>query len=119
MSRARLPRHREKPRHRMNLEVGLIGARAVRWCVRSQQLGSFATDCANVGSREGTRSSLHDRCYFTALAPAVAATPSCWPVPPLAPIAPMILPLEIISTPPSDAIGCSGNVVNAVLPAAY
>ena len=59
------------------------------------------------------------RGYFAALAPAAAAMPSCWPVPPLAPIAPMILPLTIIGTPPSDATGFSGKVVNAVLPAAY
>src|SRR6516165_9731246 len=57
--------------------------------------------------------------YFAALAPAAAAMPSCWPVPPLAPIAPMILPLTIIGTPPSDATGFSGKVMNAVLPAAY
>src|SRR5215831_7169019 len=56
---------------------------------------------------------------FAALAPAAAAMPSCWPVPPLAPIAPMILPLTTIGTPPSDATGFSGKVVNAVLPAAY
>src|SRR6266545_41997 len=31
--------------------------------------------------------------YLTALAPAAEATPSCWPVPPLAPMAPMSLPL--------------------------
>src|SRR5690348_131119 len=43
--------------------------------------------------------------YLTALAPAVAAMPSCWPVPPLAPIAPMSLPLTTIGMPPSDAIG--------------
>src|SRR5215468_756285 len=59
------------------------------------------------------------RAYFAALAPAAAAMPSCWPVPPLAPIAPMILPFTIIGTPPSDATGFSGKVVNAVLPAAY
>ena len=57
--------------------------------------------------------------YFAALAPAAAAKPSCWPVPPLAPIAPMILPLTTIGTPPSDATGFSGKVMNAVLPAAY
>src|SRR5262249_25004955 len=56
---------------------------------------------------------------FAALVPAAAAMPSCWPVPPLAPIAPMILPLTTIGTPPSDATGFSGKVVNAVLPAAY
>ena len=59
------------------------------------------------------------RAYFAALAPAAAAMPSCWPVPPLAPIAPMILPLTTIGTPPSDATGFSGKVVNALLPAAY
>ncbi len=57
--------------------------------------------------------------YFAALAPAAAARPSCWPVPPLAPIAPMILPFTVIGTPPSDATGFSGKVKNAVLPAAY
>src|SRR5215831_561833 len=57
--------------------------------------------------------------YFAALAPAAAAKPSCWPVPPLAPIAPMILPFTMIGRPPSDATGFSGKVVNAVLPAAY
>src|SRR5205807_8774813 len=59
------------------------------------------------------------RAYLAALAPAAAATPSCWPVPPLAPIAPMILPFTMIGTPPSDATGFSGKVMNAVLPAAY
>jgi hypothetical protein len=57
--------------------------------------------------------------YFAALAPAAAARPSCWPVPPLAPIAPMIFPFTVIGTPPSDATGFSGKVMNAVLPAAY
>jgi hypothetical protein len=57
--------------------------------------------------------------YFAALAPAAAAIPSCWPVPPLAPIAPTILPLTVIGRPPSDATGLSGKVVNAVFPAAY
>src|SRR5262244_4637104 len=57
--------------------------------------------------------------YFAALAPAAAAMPSCWPVPPLAPIAPMILPLTTMGSPPSEATGFSGNVVKAVLPAAY
>src|SRR5262245_64091963 len=57
--------------------------------------------------------------YFAALAPAAAAKPSCWPVPPLAPIAPMVLPFTMIGRPPSDATGFSGKVVNAVLPAAY
>src|SRR5213082_88766 len=57
--------------------------------------------------------------YFAALAPAAAASPSCCPVPPLAPIAPTILPFTTIGRPPSDATGFSGNVVNAVLPAAY
>src|ERR1700745_1589521 len=55
------------------------------------------------------------RAYFAALAPAAAAKPSCWPVPPLAPIAPMILPLTTIGSPPSEATGLSGNVVNAGL----
>src|ERR1700730_5827261 len=59
------------------------------------------------------------RAYFAALAPAAAAKPSCWPVPPLAPIAPMILPFTVIGTQPSAATGCSGKVMNAVLPAAY
>ena len=57
--------------------------------------------------------------YFAAPAPAAAATPSCCPVPPLAPIAPMILPFTVIGTPPSEAIGAAGKVVKAVLPAAY
>ena len=57
--------------------------------------------------------------YLAALAPAAAATPSCCPVPPLAPTAPMILPLTTIGTPPSDATGLSGKVMKAVLPAAY
>jgi hypothetical protein len=57
--------------------------------------------------------------YFAAPAPAAAARPSCWPVPPLAPIAPMIFPFTVIGTPPSDATGFSGKVMNAVLPAAY
>src|SRR5262249_22639306 len=57
--------------------------------------------------------------YFAALAPAAAAKPSCWPVPPLAPIAPMILPFTMIGRPPSDATGFPGKVVNALLPAAY
>ncbi len=65
------------------------------------------------------RPAVEARAYFAALAPAAAAMPSCWPVPPLAPIAPMILPFTIIGTPPSDATGFSGKVVNAVLPAAY
>ena len=65
------------------------------------------------------RPAVEARAYFAALAPAAAAKPSCWPVPPLAPIAPMILPFTIIGTPPSDATGFSGKVVNAVLPAAY
>src|SRR5215510_4755668 len=56
--------------------------------------------------------------YFAAPAPAAAATPSCCPVPPLAPIAPMILPFTVIGTPPSEAIGATGKVVKAVLPAA-
>src|SRR4029450_12906399 len=47
-----------------------------------------------------------------------AARPSGYSVP-LAPIAPMILPFTIIGTPPSDATGLSGKVVNARLPAAY
>src|SRR5262249_19695710 len=56
--------------------------------------------------------------YLAALAPAFAATPSCWPVPPLAPMAPMILPFTVMGTPPSDATGFSGKVMNAVFPAA-
>jgi hypothetical protein len=59
------------------------------------------------------------RRYFAAPAPAAAATPSCCPVPPLAPIAPMILPFAVIGTPPSEAIGGAGKVVKAVFPAAY
>jgi hypothetical protein len=57
--------------------------------------------------------------YFAAPAPAAAAMPSCCPVPPLAPMAPMILPFTVIGTPPSEAIGGAGKVVKAVLPAAY
>src|SRR5215467_9466309 len=74
-----------------------------------------------LGARPVSQSRAHvlALAYFAALAPAAAATPSCWPVPPLAPIAPMILPLTTIGTPPSDATGFSGKVVNAVLPAAY
>src|SRR5262245_43097074 len=58
------------------------------------------------------------RRYFAAPAPAAAATPSCCPVPPLAPIAPMILPFTVMGTPPSEAIGGAGKVVKAVFPAA-
>src|SRR5258705_9774866 len=58
--------------------------------------------------------------YLTALAPAAEATPSCWPVPPLVPIAPISRPLTIIGMPPSDAIGraSSGKLMKPVLPAA-
>src|SRR5262249_39972734 len=86
---------RRKPRVPMDLG---LGAGPVPWS-RAPSSGRFA--------------------FFAALAPAAAAMPSCWPVPPLAPIAPMILPLTIIGTPPSDATGFSGKVMNAVLPAAY
>src|ERR1700730_5936625 len=75
-----------------------------------------------LGAGPGSQSrapAVEARAYFAALAPAAAAKPSCWPVPPLAPIAPMILPLTTIGTPPSDATGFSGKVMNAVLPAAY
>jgi hypothetical protein len=71
--------------------------------------------------RESARALRPDRRtdHLAALTPAAAATPSCCPVPPLTPMAPMILPFTVIGTPPSDAIGFSGKVVNAVLPAAY
>jgi hypothetical protein len=70
-------------------------------------------------SPHGAPPEIEGRRYFAAPAPAAAATPSCCPVPPLAPIAPMILPFTVIGTPPSEAIGGAGKVVKAVLPAAY
>src|SRR5438094_7360236 len=61
--------------------------------------------------------------YLTALItliPAAEATPSCWPVPPLVPMAPMSRPLTTIGRPPSEAIGraSSGKLMKPVLPAA-
>src|ERR1700704_701392 len=57
--------------------------------------------------------------YLTALAPAIAAILSCWPVPPLAPMAPINLPFTTIGIPPSEAIGRAslGKLMKPVLPA--
>ena len=51
-------------------------------------------DAAGACRRPATRQA--GTSYLAALTPAAAARPSCCPVPPLAPIAPMILPLTTI-----------------------
>src|SRR4029453_15332987 len=86
---------------------------------RGQQAPAMDYRAADPAKARAAPPQAESRRYFAAPAPAAAAMPSCCPVPPLAPIAPMILPFTVIGTPPSEAIGGAGKVVKAVLPAAY
>jgi hypothetical protein len=111
---------REFPTLRTSCHAGQMGC-AIKTASGCSVAGKPKRSNKLVDEAQGFMSRSHEFvAYFTALTPAVAATPFCWPVPPLTPMAPTILPSTMIGRPPSEAVGraSSGKVMKATLPAA-